>query len=130
MGREHRRNSGVRDSYVCQPLVEIKEDILFDNIQVNVMQAEDAMEIRFKLRKDMTLWARREEELHGKINTHGKEFLQQPCNFLGIGAFVERINDEHKRSSCLLISKGFLKQEIDLSFDRVLCNIGSVSQNI
>jgi hypothetical protein len=106
------------------------EDILFDNIQVNVMQAEDAMEIRFKLRKDMTLWARREEELHGKIDTHGKEFLQQPCYFLGIGALVERINDKHKRSSCLLISKGFLKQEVDLSFDRVLCNIGSVSQNI
>jgi hypothetical protein len=75
MGREHRRNCAVRESYVCQPIVEIKEYILFDEILVNVMQAEDAMEIRFELREDMTLWARREEELHGKIDTHGKEFL-------------------------------------------------------
>jgi hypothetical protein len=76
----------------------------------------------------MTLWARAEEELQGKI--HGKEFLQQPCYFLGIGTFVERINDKHKRSSCLLIAEGSLKQEVDLSFNGVLCSIGSFSQNI
>jgi hypothetical protein len=50
MGRELWRNSVARDLYVCQPLVEIKEDILFDEILVNVVQAEDVMEIRFELR--------------------------------------------------------------------------------
>jgi hypothetical protein len=79
----------------------------------------------------MALWTRGEEELHGKIDTHGKEFLQQPCYFFGIGTFIKRIDDKHKRiSGCLLIAKGLLKQEVDLSFDRVLCDIGSFSQNM
>jgi hypothetical protein len=78
----------------------------------------------------MTLWARSKEELYGKIDTHRKEFLQQPFYFWGIGTFVERIDDKHRRSSCISITKGLLKHEVDLSFNRVLCNIGSFSQNI
>jgi hypothetical protein len=68
------------------------------------MQAEDvAMEIRFELHDDMTLWVRGGEELHGQVDAHGKEFLQPPCYFLGIDTFVERINNMHGRSCCLLI---------------------------
>jgi hypothetical protein len=56
-----------------------------------------------------------EEELHGKIDTHGNEFLQQQATrplVLLIDALDECANAQ---DVIRFVSKGFLKQEVDLS---------------